>query len=196
MTEIEFAAWPKISRFSKEVMTVTEKIDGSNACVVMFPDESSSYGFTYACQSRTRLITPEADNFGFAKWAYAHIDELWADLGPGRHFGEWWGSGIQRGYGLEKGQKNFSLFNAYRWNKAFEDGHWFRTPQLGIVPLLYHGSANMAHAQAIADMLYGSGSRAANYANPEGVVIHLRDAGKSYKITDAIPGEKHFGGSE
>ena len=34
-------------------------------------------------------------------------------LVPGRHFGEWWGSGIQRGYGLD--EKTFSLFNAYRW---------------------------------------------------------------------------------
>lgn len=34
-------------------------------------------------------------------------------LGPGRHFGEWWGKGIQRGYGLEG--RRFSLFNAVRW---------------------------------------------------------------------------------
>lgn len=197
MTEIVFSAWPKIARFSKEQMTVTEKIDGSNACVILLPDNDAPFGFVYGAQSRSKLITPESDNFGFAKWVYSHADELWADLGPGYHFGEWWGSGIQRGYGLEKGQKNFSLFNAVRWNQAFDEGHSFKTPQLGVVPLLYHGPANLAHADVLAQDLYVTGSQAApGFRNPEGVVVYLREAKTAYKITDSVPGDKHFGGSE
>jgi hypothetical protein len=64
--------------------------------------------------SRSQYITPERDNHGFARWVQDDADELWA-LGEGRHFGEWWGSGIQRGYGLQKGEKRFSLFNVARW---------------------------------------------------------------------------------
>lgn len=192
MAEIVFSAWPKIARFSKEVMTVTEKIDGSNACVILLPDETAPFGFVYGAQSRTKLITPEADNFGFAKWVYAHADELWADLGPGYHFGEWWGSGIQRGYGLQKGEKKFSLFNAVRWNQAFSEGYRFKTPNLSYVPLLYHGPADLATAADIAADLYAYGSQAARFNNPEGVVVYLREAQTAYKITDAIPGDKHL----
>lgn len=195
--EIEFAAWPKISRLANEKMTITEKIDGSNACVVMMPDDKVPFGFSFAAQSRTRLITPENDNFGFARWAYAHIDELWTDLGPGRHFGEWWGSGIQRGYGLEKGEKRLSLFNAYRWTRAFEDGHTFKTPQLGVVPLLYSGPFDQANAMRVVAELYHDGSWAApGFPTPEGVVVHLKDAQTTYKITDAVPGEKERFSSE
>ncbi len=60
--------------------------------------------------SRTRWITAQDDNHGFARWVEGNKQEL-LKLGAGRHFGEWWGSGIQRGYGLQKGEKRFSLFN-------------------------------------------------------------------------------------
>lgn len=54
--------------------------------------------------SRTRWITPEDDNYGFAKWANENKEEL-LKLGIGQHFGEWWGSGIQRGYNLQRWKK-------------------------------------------------------------------------------------------
>lgn len=54
-------------------------------------------------------------------------------LGEGRHFGEWWGKGIQRGYGLE--ERRFSLFNTARWHGG--------NPNLPdcchVVPMLYMG---------------------------------------------------------
>ena len=49
--------------------------------------------------SRTRWITAEDDNCGFARWGMEHREEL-LRLGEGRHFGEWWGAGIQRKYGV------------------------------------------------------------------------------------------------
>ena len=52
--------------------------------------------------------------FGFARWVETNRERLITLLGPGLHFGEWWGSGIQRGYGLTKGDKRFSLFNVER----------------------------------------------------------------------------------
>src|SRR5512139_3329369 len=97
---IEFKAWPKIPRIENEKVSFTEKLDGTNACIII--DEEGNF----ACQSRTRIITPEDDNFGFSRWAYENKDEL-MKLGEGHHFGEWWGNGIQRGYGLT--EKRFSL---------------------------------------------------------------------------------------
>src|SRR5687768_207065 len=85
-----FQPFPKIARFSREIV-ITEKIDGTNAQV--FIDESGNV----IAGSRSRWITPQDDNFGFAKWvAENRIDLL--GLGPGRHYGEWWGLGVQRGY--------------------------------------------------------------------------------------------------
>ena len=101
----DFVAFPKIPRLSRRCV-ITEKIDGTNACIFIGEDGEFLVG------SRTRWITPENDNHGFARWAYEHKDEL-LGLGPGRHFGEWWGQGIQRGYGLK--EKRFSLFNTSRW---------------------------------------------------------------------------------
>ena len=92
---IEFEGFPKIARLSREAI-ITEKIDGTNAQIYIGEDGQIIAG------SRTRWITPDSDNFGFARWGEQHRVEL-AALGPGRHFGEWWGSGIQRGYGLENG---------------------------------------------------------------------------------------------
>ncbi|HLE80817.1 MAG TPA: RNA ligase family protein, partial [Dehalococcoidia bacterium] len=100
----DFQEFGKIYRLSRDCI-ITEKIDGTNAQVVVLEDGRVLAG------SRNRWITPEADNFGFARWVKEHEEEL-RSLGPGRHYGEWWGSGIQRGYGLK--EKRFSLFNVSR----------------------------------------------------------------------------------
>src|SRR5690606_40023600 len=65
-------------------------------------------------QSRKRLITPTADNFGFARWAFERAEILAPSLGEGLHYGEWWGKGIQRGYGMDT--RVFSLFDTSRWS--------------------------------------------------------------------------------
>lgn len=133
----DFVEFPKIARYSREVI-VSEKIDGTNACVFIGDDGQFLTG------SRTRWITPDADNYGFSRWAHEHKDELLA-LGPGRHFGEWWGSGCQRGYDLPKGEKRFSLFNSCRfhtssWNGLLDGGDYRLPPGR---PPVEPGSAGM-----------------------------------------------------
>ena len=103
----EFVEFPKISRLSRECV-ITEKLDGTNASITITEDGQFLTG------SRTRWITPEDDNYGFSKWAHEHKEEL-LGLGVGTHFGEWWGGGIQRNYGLPKDDKRFWLFNTIRW---------------------------------------------------------------------------------
>ena len=167
---IQFESFPKLHRFTGPIV-ISEKIDGTNACVVIEGDE-------IAAQSRTRIITPEKDNHGFARWVYANKEALIAVLGDGRHYGEWWGNGIQRGYGLK--EKRFSLFNTARWEN---------TPELNaigvyVVPVLWTGTFDTAIITLMLDQLRARGSYAApGYNNPEGIVVYDTRSRQGYKKT-------------
>ena len=104
----EFAPFPKIPRLYREIV-VTEKIDGTHAS--LYFDETGPDSLLVG--SRTRWITAEADNYGFAAWAGPRRESLFTLLGPGHHFGEWYGVGINRNYGLH--ERRLALFNAKRW---------------------------------------------------------------------------------
>jgi hypothetical protein len=85
-------------------------------------------------------------------------------LGPGRHFGEWWGCGIQRGYGLK--EKRFSLFNVSRWEESHPE-------RCHVVPVLWRGLFDTAFIDGALTMLKATGSKAApGYMHPEGVVVY------------------------
>ncbi len=157
----EFEEFPKMARLSRPVI-ITEKIDGTNAQVCIGEDGEFLIG------SRTRWITPEDDNYGFAKWAYEHKEEL-LTLGPGRHFGEWWGRGIQRNYSMT--ERVFSLFNVARWK---DDA--VRPVCCRIVPILYEGQFEqygvLRGVQQSLMLLKEQGSIAApGFMKPEGIVV-------------------------
>ena len=164
---MEFKPWPKIMRIEhrRQRRVFTEKIDGTNACVVIGEDGA------FACQSRTRFITPEDDNFGFARWAYSNMEEL-KKLGPGYHYGEWWGIGIQRGYDLK--EKRFSLFNTRRWGT-----HNPNTPSCcHVVPVLDVNSPEEAIT-----FLQENGSQAApGFMKVEGAVMYEVATDTCFKI--------------
>lgn len=99
-------------------------------------------------------------------------------LGPGRHFGEWWGQKIQRGYGL-KG-KRFSLFNTSRWGMDTET----LPACCGVVPVLYHGQFFMEQVDAALLKLQVDGSVAApGWMQPEGIVVYHVAGNHMYKKT-------------
>ena len=167
---IEFEAFPKIPRLNRG-MVVTEKIDGTNAAVIITEDGE------VGAQSRKRLITPDADNFGFARWVHENADALASTLGPGRHFGEWWGQGIQRRYGLQ--EKRFSLFNTSRWSAA----DLAAVPQLSVVPVLAAG--NFSHdtiAECVRELAESGSAAAPGFMDPEGVVVYLSAARQFFKV--------------
>jgi RNA ligase len=175
----EFQDFPKMARWSREII-VTEKIDGTNAQV--FIDEDGEF----AVGSRTRWITPADDNYGFAAWAHANKDEL-MKLGPGRHFGEWWGRGIQCNYA--KPDRTFSLFNVTRWADPE-----VRPACCSVVPTLYRGMMFPGVAEKFIRELERDGSVAApGFMQPEGIVIYHVAAGIGFKKTilkDEVPKSK------
>lgn len=203
---LEFEAWPKIPRLGNETVQVTEKIDGTNAAVIILPyisdhnplidagqaklveyDKPDAM-YTFATQSRKRFIWPgkQTDNAGFAGWAWENMHPLIDTLGFGRHFGEWYGSGIQHGYGLK--EKRFALFNASRWADLKKDEH--KIDALEVVPVLYDGPVSFLdgeqpHFEPVKfsiEALRRTGSLAVpGYMSPEGVIAYYRLARVSYK---------------
>lgn len=164
-----FNEFRKVPRLNRE-MTITEKIDGTNAQIVIGENGEFLTG------SRNRYITPEDDNFGFSAWAHEHREEL-MQLGRGTHFGEWWGRGIQRSYGLQ--ERRFSLFNTFRF------GQGKPVPNCcSVVPVLYHGPFDTQTIRDVMASLAANGSAAApGFANPEGVMVYHHAAEHLFKVT-------------
>lgn len=187
-----FQAWPKIARLNRDI-TITEKIDGTNSAVVIAPigsvdpDEENLIlaqvdEYAIFAQSRTRTLTLESDNFRFAEWVVNNADKLCTTLGQGRHFGEWWGAGIQRGYGLRNNVRKFSLFNTKRFGDLSVDAYGI----MGIdsVPVLYSGPFLQSAINDCLDSLRVNGSVAApGFMRPEGIVVYHTAANVSFKVT-------------
>jgi hypothetical protein len=182
---------------SKEQVTVTEKIDGSNSAIRIRPydgtvDDSNvvlhvtvdDTPFSVWAQSRKRLLKPgkSTDNFGFAGWVYDNASDLVRVLGPGDHFGEWWGAGIQRGYGLK--EKRFSLFNAVRWEEYLHHTEARSgIENLYIVPILFRGKFYDLNVSELREDLYTKGTRVVPGGRAsEGMVVYLREVNASYKV--------------
>lgn len=214
----EFIPFAKIPRLSRDII-VTEKLDGTNAQILITPviDEAQlplvvahgpwpggagdeitqGLGLAMLVGSRTRWIRPkqpgekgDPDNYGFAAWCRDNAQELFK-LGPGRHFGEWYGRGINRGYGLP--DRRFSLFNVSRWLPAekvhgvpgivsAEDGTIVSC--CSVVPVLYNGPFDEKKICGSLLQLQGCGSVACpGFSNPEGIVIFHTAGGYLFKKT-------------
>lgn len=164
-------SFQKIARLSRPIV-VTEKIDGINAMIAV-----NGNGDIRA-RTRSRWLSASNDTFGFAAWVQAHRDEL-LQLGPGNHFGEWWGAGIARGYGLTG--RRFSLFDLDRWSVD-------RPGCCNIVPVLYRGPFEQNFIlkgirDAMARLQYGGSIVAPGFMDPEGIVVWHEAAGVMFKKT-------------
>ena len=172
----DFLPFPKIPRL-KRGCVITEKLDGTNAQIVIDDEGNVRAG------SRNRWITPADDNFGFARWVHDRQDEL-RELGVGQHFGEWWGNGIQRGYGLK--EKKFSLFNSGRWSDPES-----RPACCDVVPVLYAGQFATDTVDMVLDNLKETGSQAApGFMKPEGIIVFMTASSHLYKVlaeNDNVP---------
>jgi hypothetical protein len=191
----EFTPWPKTARLFRDIV-VTEKLDGTNSAIHIThlapststapPANSSVVGvdgkaFAVSAQSRRRIITPgkTTDNYGFAGWVYDNAAHLVRLLGEGLHFGEWWGKGIQRGYGLD--ERRFSLFNTERFALT---NQLVGGVMVARVPVLYSGTfAEAPICQALTDLgNYGS-IAAPGFMNPEGICVYHTQTRNVFKVT-------------
>lgn len=213
-SDTTFDEFPKMARLSRECI-ITEKIDGTNAQIFIaelpndqpIPEHSLGVfdinGIIHfmAAGSRTRWVTETDDNFGFAAWVARNFVQL-KGLGPGRHFGEWWGQGIQRKYGMA--EKRFSLFNTLRWCPHGEAPEQIPTadPRIvkwqeplpaccHLVPVLRRGIFKTEMAESALHELRERGSLAApGFMKPEGIVVFHIAANVGFKKTldrDEIP---------
>lgn len=190
----EFVKFPKLSRVNNQEVTITEKVDGTNACIAILPTEMhyddrppdpnvlwegnhsifDGDRVSVFAQSRKRFITPEQDNYNFAKFVQNNAPRLVEALGMGRHFGEWAGTGIQRGYAIEK---TFFLFDPWRYDQDSINDHNLANestddPYLDTVPVLWQGKVlNLTEGIDISiGKLLTEGSHV-GYATPEGLVV-------------------------
>jgi hypothetical protein len=199
----QFEPFEKIPRFFRNV-TITEKIDGTNASIhIVKPEIDISHFDLWTAKvgdhliwagSRTRWITPDNDNFGFAKWVANNAEEL-VQLGVGTHRGEWWGNGIQRHYNID--HKRFSLFNTHRWCGHDEEPKEIPTadPRVvnvqkqcpsccHVVPVIYKGLFLTDMVKSAINELRIRGSFAVpGFMKPEGIVIYHEAANVYFKAT-------------
>jgi hypothetical protein len=171
MTNTEdFKSFDKILHIGKLYMTITQKIHGSNAQLLIYKDEDGN--LQHKAGSRTRWLDEIDDNYGFAKFCKDHREELIGKLGEGRHYGEWAGPGINLGEGLK--EKTLCLFNWRRWI-----GKELPT-RVTTVPMLYKGAISLDAINEAMDKLKAEGSMLVpGYMKPEGVVIDID--GQLYK---------------
>jgi len=168
--EVEFKAWPKTPRFNAHNCVITEKLDGTNACVII------QEGEVVGVQSRKRLITPEDDNYGFASWAASNKEAL-VSLGEGYHYGEWVGLGIQKNP-HDLPEKRFYLFNTFRPQESLPEGVYQ-------VPVLYEGSYHYSAVEEAMELLKGGhvGVGAGRETKPEGVIVYFHLGKNRLKVT-------------
>ena len=116
----------------------TVKLHGSNSSVVIGKDE-------IRFQSRNKVITPENDNYGFARWA-SDID--WRKVISNVNYdgdneliilyGEWCGQGVQSGVAISEMKTRFVIFsirvidiNKYKNDEESESGsEWLRSKDI------------------------------------------------------------------
>ncbi len=146
----EFQEFKKIPRLSR-LCTITEKIDGTNGVIYIGENGEFQAG------SRSRWLLK---------------------LGPGYHYGEWWGLGIQRNYSIK--EKRFSLFNTFQWSDALG----LRPACCSVVPVLWEGIFHTPKVWEIIDDLQRNGSIASpGFMQPEGIVIYHQAAKQYFKKT-------------
>ena len=173
--EIEFVGFGKITRDNPFFVTITEKINGTNGCIVI------KDGSIVKVQSRRRFITPLDDNAGFAKWVYSNKEEL-ETMGDGNHFGEWAGPKIQKNP-LNLVEKTFFLFNTTRWNEDNQN-----IPKCCcVVPVLFTGELQPGSVSGWLDRLEDYASEG---ATPEGIVIYYHAFNTYTKHTIIHPNGK------
>lgn len=189
-----FKKYGKTPRLYRDVH-ITEKLDGTNAQITIMPATNDWYesddwipALTTAFDgalilfagSRNRIIRPGkgTDNYGFAQFVHDNAEELATALGVGRHYGEWYGNGIARGYDLP--EKRLALFSP-RWQQAEAAGEL--PDRVEAVPLIKQVRFDQVNfVQEISDLVRHGSHAAPGFMNPEGIMVHHSASKQIYKL--------------
>lgn len=196
--DLTFTDFGKMVRLNRDC-TITEKIDGCTAQIMVMAyssdimqalttrgiDSITTPTNIILVGSRNRYLSGDADHHGFFQWVNRNHMEL-ETLGPGRHFGEWWGKGIQKRY--HDTQKRFSLFNTQRWHAQGQDylpeGMEWAPACCDVVPILYKGPFT---TQAVEKTVFNLRVRGSSVdplcKRPEGVIVFHHALNQAFKVT-------------
>ena len=204
---MEFTKFPKIPRLSRDmIITEKLDGTNAQVCIIRYDDfwqlhehyagDSVEAFLERYCLYKTLAIQDEkdilyifagsrkrwldcssdGDNHGFAKWVKANAEEL-LKLGEGIHYGEWYGKGINRGYGLD--EKRFALFDVNKWRDEE-----IRPRCCEVVPILYEGLFDTQKINEVLEELKSRGSYAVpGFMKPEGVIIYHSASKQLFKKT-------------
>lgn len=167
---VEFKAWPKIPRNVLSDVYITEKMNGTNACIII------EGGAVVGVQSRKRFITPgkDNDNYGLAGWVERNMDNVLL-LGDGRHYGEWTGLGINgNDHNLE--DKQYYLFDTRRWHSGNLPPEPFKVVRILVV---HEYSTKLVEDTMCELKAHGE----AQGYTPEGIIIYFPKLDLREKVT-------------
>lgn len=125
----EFIKFNSIKRRCNEKVTITEKINGTNSCIIV------KDGLIVGTQSRNLILTLKDDNAGFCRFVTENKETLEKFLDDGYHYGEWAGEKIQGNTQDIQGKKLF-LFDYFRYDRSLFP------EQVTCVDVLYKGDLN------------------------------------------------------
>lgn len=198
----EFLKFPSIDQFRNVVKRVrdisqhdntplpvvdffgTVKLHGTNAAV----GYDASTGEIWA-QSRTSIITPEKDNFGFARFVKENEEYFRSVFTKNNRydgniihlFGEWCGPGVQKGVGISDiDRKIFVAFD------MVIDGerHWS-------VPCFYADQLPFGQRRVFSIIECGTFEVQIDFSNPKSIQNHLVEL--TTKVEEECPFAKLFG---
>ncbi len=218
---MEFVGHPKTKRFFRDIV-VTEKLDGTNACVILEPlydnenprVQVDDFLLDFGIMDEA---TQKRINGGIGIYHYKGTDFIVGAQSRNRlitpaqdnaGFAKWvvnnivtliedLGPGRHMGEWYGQGiQRNYGLdhkrFALFNTHRYSKTE--FTTPNLSTVPVLYHGPLSELGIKATAAELRMFGSQAVEgFMNPEGVCVYHEQARQIFKYTPDHNEDGHKG---
>ena len=190
MSTANYPSFSSIERLENIYCIISEKIDGTNGLIEIQnkANNSNTGSMIVKFGSRNRYISFSDDNAGFANFfrhyekkfknmakeiiasSYnedSQTDEIPTENYPLRIYGEWFGKGIQRGYGLK--DKFFMPFSTFYAEKLIE----YQVPNIVKPNIMYTGKFSQEIADTCMQTLTNGSLIIPEFKRPEGIVIHF-----------------------
>ena len=173
----EFNGYPKTKRLDDATFVISEKIDGSNGVIHVDP-----YTKAVTAGSRSKWLGDDGskswDNHGFGEWVKENTSEL-QKLPAGIHYGEWYGRGINRNYGLK--ERKFMLFDRKKYQDLPSlpecvELETLLTPELSIWFL------GRTCCEELDDLKENGSRHVPGFMKPEGIIVRFKSMGQVMKV--------------